>query len=206
MGQKVNPLIFRSKNFPYYINTWDNFILTHRNIRNYLNMKIFIKKKKLEFLSIRSSYNSNHYKYNIISSSKLLDVKNKQYMKLFFSKFLERNLLSKIKFEFNFLYLKEPLLSTKFILTYLCNKLLHTNNPLRKIIPQLVLLINRRFKIKGFKCIVSGRIHGAQMAKVETFSFNESSLQDKTLHVKYSCISVPTKYGLLGIKIWLFLK
>ena len=39
------------------------------------------------------------------------------------------------------------------------------------------------------------------MAKLETFKFNESSLQNKILNIKYNFISVPTKYGLLGIKI-----
>lgn len=181
-------------------------MLNYKNLKHYLNLKIFLKKKNLDILYIQSNYSFNCYKYSIILSSELVYVKNKQRITLFFSKFLKKNFINKIRIEFKFFYLKEPLLSSKFILIYLRNKLLYTKDSLRKILPQLILLINRKFKIKGLKCIISGRIHGAQMAKVERFNFNESSLQDKTLYVKYSCINVATKYGLLGIKIWLFLK
>lgn len=139
--------------------------------------------------------------YNIVLFSKSTYSKNKQYINLCFLKFLKRNYLTKIKFGFNFVVLKHPLLSTHFILKYLYYKISYTKYSLRKIIPQFVVLINKKYKIKGFKCIVSGRINGVQMAKLETFKFNESSLQNKTLHIKYNCISIPTKYGLLGIKI-----
>lgn len=101
--------------------------------------------------------------------------------------------------------LKHPLLSTYFILNYLCKKFFATNGSLRKILPQFVLLINNKYRIKGFKCIISGRIKGVQMAKLETFKFNESSLQDKRSYIKYNFISISTKYGLIGIKVWLFL-
>ena len=207
MGQKVNSLIFRSKSFPYYINLWNNFNLTYKHIKFFINVKMFIKNiKQLNILYIQNnSYYSDYYIYNIILFSNSIYIKNKQYIILYFSKFLKKNYFKKIKFGFNFVILKHPLLSTYFILNYLHNKILYTKSSLRKIIPQLVVLINNKYKIKGFKCIVSGRINGVQMAKIETFKFNESSLQNKVIYIKYNFISIPTKYGLLGIKIWLFL-
>ncbi|NP_852625.2 ribosomal protein S3 (apicoplast) [Eimeria tenella] len=207
MGQKVNPLIFRSKNFPYYINIWNNFKLTYINIKFFLNLQLFTKnKKQLNILYIQNKYYyNNYYIYNIILYSKLIYLKNKQYINKYFIKFIQKNYLKKNKFTFNFVVLKHPLISTYFILKYLYNKILYTKNSLRKIIPQIILLINKKYKIKGFKCIISGKINGSQMAKIETFKFNESSLQNKILNVKYNSIDVITKYGLLGIKIWLFL-
>lgn len=101
--------------------------------------------------------------------------------------------------------LKYPLISTYFILKYLYKKIIFTKNSLRKIIPYFIFLIYKKYKIKGCKCIISGRINGVQIAKSETFKFNECSLQDKVLNIKYNFINIPTKYGLLGIKIWLFL-
>lgn len=204
MGQKVNSLIFRSKNFPYYINIWNNINLTYKYIKYYLNIKIF--NKKINVLYIQSNYcYTNYCIYNIILFSKVTYIKNKQDITLYFLNFLKKNYFKQIKFGFNFVILKHPLLSTHFILKYLYNKILYTKNSLRKIIPQLVLLINNKYKIKGFKCLISGRINGVQMAKLETFKFNESSLQNKMIYIKYNFISIPTKYGLLGIKIWLFL-
>lgn len=205
MGKKINSLIFRSKNFPYYINIWNDFNLIYNNIKLFLNLQKFIKnKKQLDILYIQNKYCFiNYYMYNIILFSKEIYFKNKQYINLYFLKFLKKNFLKKIKF--NFVILKYPLLSTYFILKYLYKKIITTKDSLRKIIPQLILLINTKHKIKGFKCIISGRINGAPIAKVETFKFNENSLQNKILNIKYNFINAPTKYGLLGIKIWLFL-
>ncbi len=208
MGHKVNSLIFRSKNFPYYSNVWNNYNFTSQSIKYYLNLQIFIKiKKLLNILYIQSNYYNNTYCiYNIILFSKSCFFKNKSYDKILFLEFLRKNYSKKIKFGLNIVVLKHPLLSTSFILRYLYNKLLdNRKNSLRKIIPQLVLLINKKYKIKGLKCIVSGRINGVQMAKLETFKFNESSLQNKTSDIRYNFLNIHTKYGLLGIKIWLFL-
>nr|YP_009186559.1 ribosomal protein S3 [Cyclospora cayetanensis]AKO71981.1 ribosomal protein S3 [Cyclospora cayetanensis]ANJ44332.1 ribosomal protein S3 [Cyclospora cayetanensis]ANN13266.1 ribosomal protein S3 [Cyclospora cayetanensis]ANN13295.1 ribosomal protein S3 [Cyclospora cayetanensis]ANN13324.1 ribosomal protein S3 [Cyclospora cayetanensis] len=207
MGQIVNALIFRSKNFPYYNNIWNNYRYIYKNINYFLNLKRFIKfKKQLNILYINNNYSyTNYCIYNIILFSKLNYINNKYYIQLYFLNFLKKNYTKHIKIGFNFVCLKYPLLSTNFILKYLTNKILFTKISLRKIIPQLILLINNIHKIKGFKCIISGRINGAQMAKLETFKFNESSLQNKNLYIKYNCISIPTKYGLLGVKIWLFL-
>lgn len=207
MGQKVNSLIFRSKNFPYYINIWNNFNKNYNNIKFFLNLQIFLKnKKQLNILYIQNKcYYNKNYIYNLIFFSKSIYLKNKKYINLYFLNFLNKNFLTKIKFKFNFVLLKYPLISTYFILKYLSNKILYSKNSLRKIIPQFILLINKKFKIKGFKCIVSGRINGIQIAKSEIFKFNECSLQNKNLNIKYNSINIITKYGLLGIKIWLFL-
>lgn len=207
MGHKVNSLIFRSKNFPYYFNLWNSFISIYKNIKYVLNIQIFVKnKKQLNILYVQSNYiNKNYCVYNIILFSKSIFIKHKEDIKISFSEFIKKNYFTHIKFGFNFVILKHPLVSTNFLLKYIYNKLLYTNSSLRKIIPQLILLINTKYKIKGLKCIISGRINGVQMAKLETFKFNECSLQSKTLNIKYSFLSIPTKYGLLGIKIWLFL-
>ena len=90
MGQKVNSLIFRSKNFPYYINVWNNFNLTYNNIKFFLNLQKFIKnQKQLNILYIQNKYcYTNYYIYNIILFSKEIYFKNKQYLNSYFLKFL----------------------------------------------------------------------------------------------------------------------
>ena len=66
MGHKVNPLIFRSKIFPYYNNKWNNFNSISKNIKSYLNIKFFINYKKyLHILYIQSNYINRYYIYNM---------------------------------------------------------------------------------------------------------------------------------------------
>jgi len=62
-------------------------------------------------------------------------------------------------------------------------------------------MISNTYNLKGFKCLISGRLNGSQMAKIETFKFNKSSLQHISSYVKFTSINISTKYGLLGVKV-----
>ncbi len=203
MGQKVNALIFRTKNFPYYVNVWNNFNYISEKLTYLLNIKKFVEiTNQLNIIHIQSNYYFDNYCiYNVILFSKITYFKNKEYINRLISKFFSKNSVKKTKFGVNVVLFKHPLISTHFLLKYLYIKLIHTKSSLRKIIPQLAVLINKKYKLRGFKCIVSGRINGVQMAKAETFQFNKSSLQTKTSYIKYNFLSIPTKYGLLGVKI-----
>lgn len=208
MGHKINPLIFRSKLFPYYNNMWDNFQYNKSNlIYNFYLKFLFLKNKSCDFINFKFvSWNNN---VNILililqSENNYIYIKEKFQSKLF--NLLLNRIVQKKSYVVLFKILKYPLLSSDFILKYLSKKLSIKNSVLRKIIPQLALILIFNFKIKGFKCIISGRINGIQMAKTETFNFNKNSVSCKSFIVKYSSGYINTSYGSLGIKIWLFLK
>lgn len=202
MGQKVHPLIFRSKLFPHYINIYNTFYFLPNKVSYYLTFLKYIDTYKLqEVLYVQlKEYSNNYYLFKIIFYSKESFFLNKSKFKFFISTFFKNN-YNFPKICIKFVILKNPLLSTSFILKYISEKIKSTKVSLRKFIPQLAVLINTLYKIKGFKCLLSGRINGIQMAKIETFKFNESSVQHINSFIKYNSTKIHTKYGILGVKI-----
>lgn len=59
-------------------------------------------------------------------------------------------------------------------------------------------------KVKGIKIQVSGRLNGAEIARTEWLRKGRVPLQTLRARVDYSHTTAHTKYGLLGIKVWVF--
>ena len=59
-------------------------------------------------------------------------------------------------------------------------------------------------QVKGIKIQVSGRLNGAEIARTEWLRKGRVPLQTLRARVDYSHTTAQTKYGLLGIKVWVF--
>jgi small subunit ribosomal protein S3 len=59
-------------------------------------------------------------------------------------------------------------------------------------------------EVKGIKIQVSGRLNGAEIARTEWLREGRVPLQTLRARVDYSHTTAQTKYGLLGIKVWVF--
>lgn len=57
---------------------------------------------------------------------------------------------------------------------------------------------------KGVKIKCSGRLGGAEMARVETQMMGSIPLQTLQAHVDYAQITAVTKVGTIGIKVWIY--
>ena len=60
--------------------------------------------------------------------------------------------------------------------------------------------------INGFKIQVSGRLNGAEMARIEWIREGRVPLQTLRADISYTAYSAHTIYGVLGIKVWIFNK
>ena len=225
MGQKVSPLIFRSRTFPYYKNIWQfSKDLTYKHN---LNLSLYIKTlvqeliDNLDILGIRIKfYNKFYIKINIIlpkrlsttsTSSLYLNPLSLKYLNTLLNlksvqQLKEFNKISKYKVSINFCVLKEPLLNPE-ILNYFITSQLKKGEPIRKILKQLsqVILVSREASsIGGLKLLISGRIGGIQRARKESLLIGNVPLQTLNYQIKYSSSSIKTSYGTLGIKLWLF--
>ena len=58
---------------------------------------------------------------------------------------------------------------------------------------------------KGCKIMLSGRLGGAEMARRETQLRGSIPLHTLQAHVDYGTATCRTKYGAIGIKVWLYL-
>ncbi|HON18313.1 MAG TPA: 30S ribosomal protein S3 [Salinivirgaceae bacterium] len=61
-----------------------------------------------------------------------------------------------------------------------------------------------RVGAKGIKVTISGRVGGAEMARSETYKEGRIPLHTLRADIDYSLGEALTKYGLLGIKVWIF--
>ncbi|WP_036223443.1 30S ribosomal protein S3 [Mesoaciditoga lauensis] len=57
---------------------------------------------------------------------------------------------------------------------------------------------------KGIKIMVSGRINGAEIARTEWYREGRVPLQTLRAKVDYGFAVAKTKYGVLGVKVWIF--
>jgi len=60
--------------------------------------------------------------------------------------------------------------------------------------------------VNGFKIQVSGRLNGAEMARIEWIREGRVPLQTLRADISYTSYSAHTIYGVLGIKVWIFNK
>nr|YP_010737205.1 ribosomal protein S3 [Drosera capensis]WEQ03464.1 ribosomal protein S3 [Drosera capensis] len=75
---------------------------------------------------------------------------------------------------------------------------------LRKIISQAIKLSNEA-NTKGLKIQIAGRIQGKEKARIKWIQTGRVPLQTIRAKMDYCAYSVRTIYGILGIKIWIFL-
>ena len=56
---------------------------------------------------------------------------------------------------------------------------------------------------KGIKIIVSGRLNGAEIARVEKFQDGSIPLSRFNMAIDYNVYHAKTTYGIIGVKVWL---
>jgi small subunit ribosomal protein S3 len=58
--------------------------------------------------------------------------------------------------------------------------------------------------VKGIKIMVAGRVGGSEMARTEWYSNGRIPTQTLRADIDYATAEAKTKYGIIGIKVWLF--
>lgn len=60
-----------------------------------------------------------------------------------------------------------------------------------------------RFGANGFKVMVSGRLNGAEMARVEQYTEGNVPLSTLRANIDYGFAEANTTYGIIGVKVWI---
>nr|QBC71816.1 ribosomal protein S3 [Drosera indica] len=74
----------------------------------------------------------------------------------------------------------------------------------RKTLKQAIKL-SKKAKTKGIKIQIAGRIDGKEIARIKCIKKGRVPLQTIRAKMDYCAYTVRTIYGILGIKIWIFL-
>lgn len=148
-------------------------------------VRLIFRPKKCALFSV--IINGNRY-----DKIDLFDITKDKLFNSFNYKFIVYKSLSGIRF-------------IEFITYYVARQISRVKIDIRKLLSQLMFLLMYEYKVMGVKCIVSGRIKGSQRAKKEIFRVGNNSLAKMTTIVKYYSSYLTTKYGKLGVKLWLFM-
>nr|YP_010583986.1 ribosomal protein S3 [Clematoclethra scandens]AON77325.1 ribosomal protein S3 [Clematoclethra scandens subsp. hemsleyi]UZT28266.1 ribosomal protein S3 [Clematoclethra scandens] len=93
-----------------------------------------------------------------------------------------------------------PNILAEFIAVQLKNRV-----PVAKAMKKAIELTTKKADTKGIRVQIAGRINGKEIARVEGTKKGRVPLQTIRAKIDYCSYAVRTIYGVLGIKIWIFI-
>lgn len=96
---------------------------------------------------------------------------------------------------------KKPELSAKIMAEYAATQI-ESRMPFRRVAKQIVQKVMEKGAI-GVKVQVGGRLGGVDIARREKFSDGRVPLQTLRSDIDYHYTQAVTKYGVIGVKVWI---
>nr|YP_009240435.1 30S ribosomal protein S3 [Partenskyella glossopodia]BAU62569.1 30S ribosomal protein S3 [Partenskyella glossopodia] len=226
MGQKVHPLGFRVNINKNYHSNWfvkpSNYSLLlfqdhliRESIYNYFELINNSKNKKNlnDLIVITNIYISR--KFDQININISIVSLNNEFFEIVhkLQKLLTINLMKLVNNNRNFsnsskisVTLKESseinvnaIFIAKCLIIDLENRI-----PFRRALKNIIGVVQKQKELLGIKIRVSGRLNGIEMARSEWVRKGRIPLQTLIANIEYSNDFAHTKYGLLGIKVWIY--
>lgn len=88
--------------------------------------------------------------------------------------------------------------------SFLTNEVEKSNANFKKALRETFQEVKAKSSIKGIRVNCSGRLGRAPMAKTEWFKFGQIPLNTISAPVQYGSNTAFTKYGSIGIKVWIY--
>lgn len=202
MGQKVNPHGLRVG----VIKDWDSkwyaekdyadFLVEDYEIRKFLKKKIYqagISRIEIERASERLKINIHTAKPGIVigKGGSAIDALRKEVQEMTASKVI-----------INIQEVKRPEKDSQLVSENVALQL-ENRVAFRRAMKQVM---GRALKsgAKGIKVTCSGRLGGAEMARVESYSEGTIPLQTLRADIDYGFAEANTTYGKIGVKVWIY--
>ena len=208
MGQKVNPIglrlgVIRSWDSMWYTknNIVPKFVVEDRKIRNFIHGQY--KDGSLSCVEIeryKKDGNKDVIKLKVFTAKPGLVVGRDGEIKKRLVKNLEK--LTKKEIEMNIVEVKLAERNAQIIADSMARKL-EARASFRRV---QKLAIQRALKLgaKGIKTLVSGRLGGTEIARGEGYAEGQVPLHTLRADIDYATAEALTKYGILGIKVWVY--
>jgi small subunit ribosomal protein S3 len=205
MGQKTHPIGFRLG----IIRTWDSKWFAARNYSRFLHedlrMKKFLKERlyqagisKMEIE--RAANKDKRAKMNIWTSRpgivigrKGVEVENLK---------RELQLLTDKEIILNITEVKRPEIDAQLVsenVALQMERRVSFRRAMKRNVSQAM-----KAGAKGIKIMCAGRLAGAEMARTEWYREGRVPLQTLRADIDYGFAQAKTKYGIIGVKVWLF--
>lgn len=98
---------------------------------------------------------------------------------------------------------KKPMLSAMYLAELAAHDLERGFNT-RKVLKRLIERVRQHKEILGIKIKAKGRLDGSTIRRSETVSWGRVPLSKLIADIDYAQLPILTKYGILGVKIWLY--
>ncbi len=205
MGQKTHPVGFRLG----VIRTWDSKWFAAKNYALFLHedltMKKFLKERlyqagisKMEIE--RAANKDKRAKMNIWTSRPGIVIGRKGAEVENLKKELQR--LTDKEIILNITEVKRPEVDAQLVSENVALQLerrVSFRRAMKRNVSQAM-----KFGAKGIKIMCSGRLAGAEMARTEWYREGRVPLQTIRADIEYGVATAKTKYGVIGVKVWLF--
>lgn len=222
MGQKVHPIGYRlgitQKHLNYWYGNSQNVSYWLQDVEFLRNLikKAFSKAGIAEIEIRKYQYISKVIFIKIFTANPHLIIEQNISHTDFFRKF-EKNLIQRLQdyykkrnlvppeniyIHFYIEQINTPNSNASLIADKLINDLEH-RKPFRR---SLVYFVNKAKEagVRGIKIQISGRLNGADIARSIKLQYGQVPLQTLRAKIDYVSKFAKTKYGLLGIKVWVF--
>src|SRR3990167_5564362 len=210
MGKKVNPLIFRISNIKNPAIAWHaQWIAKKNQFAKYLQEDEMIRK------SIKSQTRDVGIDKVIIQRS------GKEEMEIILSvakpgviigrggeksERLKRNIESVIgkkhKIKLTIKELQKPNTSAEVLLEE-ARRFIERRMPFRKVMKKIIDLA-KKAGAQGIKISMAGRLNGVEIARYEKLATGKMPLQNLRANIDYARGAASTKWGQIGIKVWVY--
>ncbi|MBA4391299.1 MAG: 30S ribosomal protein S3 [Syntrophus sp. (in: bacteria)] len=205
MGQKTHPIGFRLGT----IRTWDSKWFAEKNYAKFLHEDITIKaylKKKLYQAGIskieieRAANKDKRAKINIYTSRPGLVIGRKGAEVENIKKELQR--ITDKEVILNITEVKRPEVDAQLVAENIALQM-ERRVSFRRAMKKNVLQ-SMKFGAKGIKAMCAGRLAGSEMARTEWYREGRVPLQTIRADIDYGTAVANTKYGVIGVKVWIF--
>jgi len=205
LGQKTHPYGFRLGT----IRTWDSKWFAAKNYAKFLHEDITIKaflKKKLYQAGIskieieRAANKDKRAKINIYTSRPGLVIGRKGAEIENLKKELQR--ITDKEVILNITEVKRPEVDAQLVAENIALQM-ERRVSFRRAMKKNVLQA-MKFGAKGIKAMCAGRLAGAEMARTEWYREGRVPLQTIRADIDYGYAVAATKYGIIGVKVWVF--
>lgn len=205
MGQKTHPYGFRLG----VIKTWDSKWFASKNYAKFLHEDIIIKKflkTKLKQAGVsrieieRAANKDKRVKINIYSARPGLVIGRKgaevENLKKELQKMTDKEVV------LNITEVKRPEVDAQLVAENVALQLerrVSFRRAMKRNVSQAM-----KFGAKGIKAMCAGRLAGSEIARTEWYREGRVPLQTLRADIDYGFAISMTKYGVIGVKVWIF--
>ena len=202
MGQKVNPIGFRLKINKDWDSRWfagksyQETLLQDLEIRKYLEKRLksaYISKIVIERPANKPIVNLYSGRPGRIIGKKGTDI---ELLRKDLAKFLGRDV------QINIVEIRKPEIEAKLVAQNVASQLekrVAFRRAMRRVVQSAL-----RFGAEGIRINCSGRLGGAEIARMEWYREGRVPLHTLRADIDYGEAEALTTYGVIGIKVWIY--